>query len=974
MQQDTIAANTVAGGGAGTGGPGGKGGSYGKGNGSNGQAGQAGDGSAGALYVKGGAVSFYNSTVALNTQTGGGSVGGVLQIGGTVNAVSTLFAGDGTVDYSGAVDATDSLIQAAPDTDTINGSGNLIGVDPKLATAGLASNGGPTQTIALQAGSPALGKGTNPESFFTDQRGYGPRTGSGGTDIGAVQHDAVADTTAPTAALTATGVTSTSAPNPYQFEVTYTDNLAIAATTLAGAVVSVTPPGGKPITATVVSTAAVGSTDPFGDAKSFVVTYEITPPGGAWSASDNGTYTVSLGGAPVTDLAGNPATTGSLGTFAVDISTAVHMVISGPTPTTVTAGSNFSITVTMENSQGTVQTGYTGSITIALAANPGGAGIGGTSTVDVSDGVATFSPLTLNQAANGYSIEATSTGLSSVTTNPFDVVPAAASKLAITTEPPQSVTAGQKFSMAVTVEDKYGNTETGYVGSVTVALSSNPGNATLGGKLTVAVSDGVATFSPLTVNNVADGYQIQATDTTGLAKATSSTFDVTGPAGGQTSNNAPTQIAITAEPTSSSPVTAGSGFTVTVALENSQGQVQTGTSGMVTIALASGPSGVGLGGTLSVAVSQGVATFTDLTLDQADDGYTLELTFPDLPAVTTSAFEVTPAAATQVVITTLPPSGVTAGQGFGLAATVEDQYDNVETGYSGDVTVALSAGPGGVGLGGTLSVAASQGVATFTDLTLDQAAADYSLSVATTGLPAVTTAGPGVTPAAPSQLVVTAPPPSSLTAGQSFGLAVTVEDSFGNVETGYSGAVTLALAANPGGATLGGTLTETATQGVATFANLTLNQAADGYTLQVTSGTLPAVTTAAINVGAAAGTNPPPSGGGGGTGSPTGRGQNTGTPTSTPSSGSGASTTGNGTSGSGTTSTGDSGDNGSTKAHSGKRHHPHKKAVSSKGHTHKRPSHLLGHHAHSKSHHAKTAIPVMLPDIRSHMLLRRKLS
>ena len=122
---------------------------------------------------------------------------------------------------------------------------------------------------------------------------------------------------------------------------------------------------------------------------------------------------------------------------------------------------------------------------------------------------------------------------------------------------------------------------------------------------------------------------------------------------------------------------------MTVALENSQGQVQTGTSGMVTIALASGPSGVGLGGTLSVPVSQGVATFSDLTLDQADGGYTLELTFPDLPAVTTSAFGVTPAAATQLVITTLPPSSVTAGQAFGLAVTVEDPYGNVETGYSG---------------------------------------------------------------------------------------------------------------------------------------------------------------------------------------------------------------------------------------------------------------------------------------------------
>jgi hypothetical protein len=230
-----------------------------------------------------------------------------------------------------------------------------------------------------------------------------------------------------------------------------------------------------------------------------------------------------------------------------------------------------------------------------------------------------------------------------------------------------------------------------------------------------------------------------------------------------------------------------------------------------------------------------------------------------------------------------------------------------------------------------------------------------------------------VTPAAPTQLVITTLPPTSVTAGQAFGLAVTVEDSFGNVETDFSGPVTLATAANPGGATLGGTLTETATQGVATFSNLTLNQAADGYTLQITSGSLPAVTTAAINVGAAAGTTPPPSGGGGGTGSQSGGNTNTGSSTNNPSSGTGATPTGNGSSGSGTTSTGDTGDNGSGKGHHGKGHHPHKKAVSSKGKPHKSKSHPHGHHGHTKTHHAKTAIPVMLPDIRSHMLLRRRL-
>ena len=88
------------------------------------------------------------------------------------------------------------------------------------------------------------------------------------------------------------------------------------------------------------------------------------------------------------------------------------------------------------------------------------------------------------------------------------------------------------------------------------------------------------------------------------------------------------------------------------------------------------------------------------------------------------------------------------------------------------------------------------------------------------------------------QLVVTQQPPASLTAGTPFGLTVEAEDSSGNLESSFNGTVTVALASNPGGATLGGTLTVTASQGVATFSGLTLTTAASGYTLVVSGSGL----------------------------------------------------------------------------------------------------------------------------------------
>ena len=81
-----------------------------------------------------------------------------------------------------------------------------------------------------------------------------------------------------------------------------------------------------------------------------------------------------------------------------------------------------------------------------------------------------------------------------------------------------------------------------------------------------------------------------------------------------------------------------------------------------------------------------------------------------------------------------------------------------------------------------------------------------------------------------------AQPPASVTAGSGFGLTVQAEDSSGNPITSFNGTVTVALGTNPGGATLGGTLTATASNGVATFSGLTLNKAAAGYMLYASGG------------------------------------------------------------------------------------------------------------------------------------------
>jgi hypothetical protein len=120
-----------------------------------------------------------------------------------------------------------------------------------------------------------------------------------------------------------------------------------------------------------------------------------------------------------------------------------------------------------------------------------------------------------------------------------------------------------------------------------------------------------------------------------------------------------------------------------------------------------------------------------------------------------------------------------------------------------------------------------------------------------------------VTPATATQLVITQEPASTIKLGTSFSMQVSIEDAYGNVVTMAPNNVSVAFANNPTGATLGGTLEESASAGVASFTNLTINEIGSGYTLQVSSNGLTSATSNPINVtknGRASSAQPVPTG------------------------------------------------------------------------------------------------------------------
>jgi len=153
----------------------------------------------GAACDPAGVLRLTNCTIALNSSAGGpGGVGGMGNPNGspggggmaagalqTTNGLSVncLLAGNSPANCTGTIaDAGHNLSSDA--SGAFTNLGSLNSTDPKLGP--LADNGGPTLTMALLPGSPAIDAGDSASAPPTDQRGY-PRPIGAGVDIGSYE-------------------------------------------------------------------------------------------------------------------------------------------------------------------------------------------------------------------------------------------------------------------------------------------------------------------------------------------------------------------------------------------------------------------------------------------------------------------------------------------------------------------------------------------------------------------------------------------------------------------------------------------------------------------------------------------------------------------------------------------------------------------------------------------------------------------
>ncbi len=422
----------------------------------------------------------------------------------------------------------------------------------------------------------------------------------------------------------------------------------------------------------------------------------------------------------------------------------------------------------------------------------------------------------------------------------------AATKLRFNVQPANTA-AGGTITPAVQVEvlDAADTRVTAGSFQITLAIGTNPGAGVLSGTATQTSSNGVATFPDLSIDKPGNGYTLTAS-APNLTGATSNAFNVSSATG--------EKLVFTVQPGAT---VAGQAIApaVQVQAQDAGGNPLTAYSQAITLVLGANPGGGTLSGTVSRTPVNGVATFADLSLDKVGTGYTLVASSDALTPDTSAAFDITVGPAARLAFT-VQPTNAAAGAAItpAVSVTVQDALGNTVTGSTATIGLAIGTNPGGGTLSGTVSRAATAGVATFADLSLDKAGSGYTLSASSTGLTTATSTGFDITAGAAARLAFVVEP-TSATAGTALSPAVqvAVQDAAGNLVSGATTSLTLAIETNPGGATLAGTVTRNATAGVATFNDLSLDKAGVGYTLRATASGLTSAVSAAFTIAPGAG-------------------------------------------------------------------------------------------------------------------------
>jgi uncharacterized repeat protein (TIGR01451 family) len=394
--------------------------------------------------------------------------------------------------------------------------------------------------------------------------------------------------------------------------------------------------------------------------------------------------------------------TGTSNNITVNPAAATHFSLSAPS--SATAGSTFSFTVTAQDQFNNTDTGYGG--TVDFSSTSAGS-LPNPSTL--TNGSGSFNANLIN--AGNKTITATDTANSSITGTSNTIAVSAAAATHFGVSAPSSATAGSAFTFTVTAQDPFSNTDTTYAGTVDfsgTSAGSLPNPSTL--------TNGTGTF---TANLVTAGSQtITATD----------------------------RATIVATPNGATEV--GNTVTITTAAAHGYAVGQ-----QVTI------SGVGVAGYNGTFTITSIPTTTTFTYTAAATGLAASGggTVTSGATGTSNTITVSAAAATHFGVSA--PSTATAGSAFNFTVTAQDQFNNTATGYAG--TVHLSSSDGAATLPPNATLANGTGTLSATLLT----AGPQTITATDTANSSITGTSSSITVSASAGLAISVAGPATVIAG-----------------------------------------------------------------------------------------------------------------------------------------------------------------------------------------------------------------
>jgi hypothetical protein len=293
--------------------------------------------------------------------------------------------------------------------------------------------------------------------------------------------------------------------------------------------------------------------------------------------------------------------------------------------------------IAVQDASGNTVTTSTASVTLAIGTNPGGGTLtcSGGLTKSAVAGVAAFSGCKIDKAGVGYTLTATSSGLTGATSALFTISSLTAVKLAFVTQPARGTPAGAFAGQpVVAVQDVNGVTDTTSTASITLAIGTNPGGGSLtcSGGLTKNAVSGIAAFGGCKISAFGVGYTLVAS-AAALTPATSAQFDVAD------------RLVFTTQP---SGATGGTAFTTQPVVAVRAGPTNAATHDQVTQVTLGITSGSGAAGAILTCTSgltrtvvNGLAAFGGCAISTGGTGYTIVASSPGLTSATSAPFNVT---------------------------------------------------------------------------------------------------------------------------------------------------------------------------------------------------------------------------------------------------------------------------------------------------------------------------------------------